>query len=262
MPAPAPEALLEVALAAADAAGALLLDRFGTAAAGVRAKSTPTDLVSEADEAAERAIRALLAERRPHDAVLGEEGGNRPAPAGGSGLQWIVDPLDGTINYLFGIPLWSVSIACDDGDGTVAGVVHDPVSRETFAATRTGPATLNGAPVRASTRTDLATALVATGFAYDAPTRARQARVAADLLPQVRDIRRFGSAALDLAWTAAGRYDAYYERGSHRWDVAAGTLICVRAGLEVRDLPPADGMPDGLLAAPAALAGPLAAIVA
>ncbi|MFN8132644.1 MAG: inositol monophosphatase family protein [Solirubrobacteraceae bacterium] len=259
--APASGELLAVALDAAEAAGDLLLSRFGTAAAGVRAKSTPTDLVSEADEAAERAIRALLAERRPRDAVLGEEGGEGPAPAGGSGLRWVVDPLDGTINYLFGIPLWSVSVACEDAEGTVAGVVHHPAGGETFAATRDSAPTLNGAPITASRRDDLATALVATGFAYDAPTRARQAAVVAGLLPQVRDIRRCGSAALDLAWTAAGRYDAYFERGSHAWDVAAGALICRRAGVDVRDLPPRDGLPEGLLAAPPALAGPLAAIV-
>jgi myo-inositol-1(or 4)-monophosphatase len=229
----------------------------------VRAKTTPTDLVSEADLAAERAIRELLAERRPGDAVLGEEGGEEAAPDGGeSGLRWIVDPLDGTINYLFGIPQWAVSIACEDGDGTIAGVVHDPASGETFEAVRGGPARLNGERIDGPRQgVELSSALVATGFAYDARVRARQAEVAAALLPRVRDLRRLGSAALDLSWLAAGRYDAFYERGLKRWDYAAGALLCECAGLEVIPLEPAGGLPSGLLAAPAAIAGQLLELV-
>jgi myo-inositol-1(or 4)-monophosphatase len=139
--------------------------------------------------------------------------------------------------------------------------VHDPLRGETFAATRGRPPTLDGAVVEASTRTDLATAMVATGFAYDADVRARQAEVAARVLPRVRDLRRMGSAALDLAWTACGRYDAYYERGLKPWDLAAGALLCACAGLDVRPLPETGEEPPGLLVAPAALADALHALV-
>jgi myo-inositol-1(or 4)-monophosphatase len=260
--APAPAALRALAEDVAREAGALLRERFHGPAGPLRAKSSPTDLVSEADLAAERLIRERLAAARPHDAVLGEEGGDRGPAAGGAGeLRWVVDPLDGTINFLFGIPQWAVSIACEDAEGTLAGVIHDPLRGETFAAVRGGQPTLGGAPFEASRRDDLALALVATGFAYDAGVRAAQAEVAARVLPRVRDLRRMGSAALDLAWTACGRYDAYYERGLKRWDLAAGALLCACAGLSVRSLAPAGELPDGLLAAPAALAETLHGLV-
>jgi myo-inositol-1(or 4)-monophosphatase len=258
----APGELCALAEDIAREAGALLRERFHGPAGPLRAKSSPTDLVSEADLAAERLIRERLAAARPQDAVLGEEGGDRGPAGGGTGaLRWVVDPLDGTINFLFGIPQWAVSIACDDAHGTLAGVVHDPLRDEMFAAVRGGAATLDGAPVEASTRNDIAMAMVATGFAYDADVRAEQAEVATHVLPRVRDLRRMGSAALDLAWTACGRYDAYYERGLKRWDLAAGALLCTCAGLSVRPLSPAGGLPDGLLVAPGALAEELYGIV-
>jgi myo-inositol-1(or 4)-monophosphatase len=255
---PEPAELLDLAEAAARTAGELLVERFGGPRAGVRTKTTPTDLVSEADLAAERALRKAIAERRPDDAVLAEEGGQ----SGGDGLRWVVDPLDGTVNFLFGIPQWCVSVACEDETGALIGVVHDPLREETFTAVRGGPATRNRAQVAASGCTQLATALVATGFAYDADVRAAQARVAARVLPSVRDLRRAGSAALDLAWTACGRYDAFYERGLQPWDRAAGALLCAAAGLELRELAPLDGLPAGLLVAPPPLAEPLWALVA
>jgi myo-inositol-1(or 4)-monophosphatase len=251
--------LLSVARDAARTAAAVLVERFGDPVE-VRSKSTPTDLVSDADVAAERALREALAVRRPDDAILGEEGGDRGG-GGASGLRWVVDPLDGTVNFLFGIPHWCVSVACEDADGTLVGVVLDPLRGETFEATRSGPATLDGRPIAGSARADLATAMVATGFGYDAEVRARQAEVAARVLPRVRDLRRFGSAALDLAWTACGRYDAYFERGLQPWDRAAGALLCARAGLELRELPADGGLPPGLLAAPPALAGQLGDLV-
>jgi myo-inositol-1(or 4)-monophosphatase len=254
--------LLDVARAAARAAGETLVPAFARAAEGVGTKTTPTDLVSAADLRAEQAIRAVLARARPGDAVLGEEGGETVA-RGAGGVRWVVDPLDGTVNFLFGNPQWSVSVACEDGEGTIAGVVYDPLRDEEFAATRSGSALLDGAPlVRPQRDGGLALALVATGFAYDAITRARQADVIARLLPRVRDVRRGGSAALDLAWTAAGRCDAYFERAVQPWDVAAGALVCARAGLVVRELPPDGDEPAGLLAAPATLADPLLALVA
>jgi myo-inositol-1(or 4)-monophosphatase len=148
-----------------------------------------------------------------------------------------------------------------DADGGVAGVVLDPMRGEVFEGRRGGPALLNGAPIQASSRDDLATALVATGFAYDADVRAAQAEVLARVLPRVRDVRRMGSAALDLAWTAAGRYDAFYERGVQIWDTAAGALLCECAGLEVRELDAEGVLPSGLLVAPAVLVGPLLELV-
>jgi myo-inositol-1(or 4)-monophosphatase len=281
--------LLEVAVEGARLAGALLAERARRGAEQeVSSKSTPTDLVSEADLASERAIRALLAARRPDDGFLGEEGGR--AEQGRSGLDWVVDPLDGTINFLFGIPQWCVSVAVRDREGTVAGVVYDPNRDELFTATREGrpvlvgpegPVELSrapGAPGAAgrigepasvpmtgepgSGRDDLATAMVATGLAYDANVRRAQARVLERLAPRVRDIRRFGSAALDLTWTAAGRYDAYFERSVKQWDIAAGALICERAGLVVLELPVHENLPWGILVAPPALAEGLLALVA
>jgi myo-inositol-1(or 4)-monophosphatase len=231
----------------------------------VSSKSTPTDLVSEADLASERAIRELLANRRPRDGFVGEEGGR--AREGESGLSWVVDPLDGTVNFLFGIPQWCVSVAVQDSRGTVAGAVFDPNRDELFTATResapqlespAGVAALAG-PQRHG---GLDTAMVATGLNYDASVRRAQARALERLAPRVRDIRRFGSAALDLTWTAAGRYDAYFERGVKQWDVAAGALICERAGLRVLELPVHEDLPWGVLVAPPALAEQLLELVA
>jgi myo-inositol-1(or 4)-monophosphatase len=252
--------VIELATDVAHEAGAGLREAFSRLGdLAISAKSTPTDLVSEADVATEHLIRARLEAARPDDAILGEEGDDRP---GTSGLRWVVDPLDGTVNFLFGIPQWCVSIACEDDGGVLAGVVFDPMRDETWAATRDGDATLNGVTVGTPGRGDLATALVATGFGYAADVRESQARVMARLLPRVRDVRRLGAAALDLAWAAAGRVDAYYERGVKHWDVAAGALICARAGLEVHELPPAPPADSGLLVAPPAIAGELLALVA
>ncbi|HEV3230118.1 MAG TPA: inositol monophosphatase family protein [Solirubrobacteraceae bacterium] len=257
---PSADALLELAHELAHMAGAQLRERFERGhERAVRTKSTPTDLVSEADLASERAIRNLLSARRPDDGFLGEEGG--ASRAGSSGLRWVVDPLDGTVNFLFGIPQWCVSVAVEDAEGALAGVIFDPMRGETFAALREGPATLNGARVAGSTHDELSTAMVATGFAYDAEVRAAQAEVLTTVLPRVRDVRRMGSAALDLAWTAAGRYDAFYERTVKPWDIAAGVLICERAGLEVRMLEERPRLPAGVLAAAPGLVGPLLELV-
>ena len=282
---PAGEAeLLALACEAARMAGGLLLERVGRGAEReVSSKSTPTDLVSEADVASQRAIRALLRERRPEDGFLGEEEGQ--SERGSSGLRWIVDPLDGTVNFLFQIPQWSVSIAVADQHGTIAGAVYDPNRQELFAATRAGDATLlnAGGGVELLLRADgaggdpehrtgseegegggetLATAMVATGLAYDAEVRRAQGKVLERLVPRVRDIRRFGSAALDLCWTAAGRCDAYFERSVKQWDVAAGLLICQRAGLGMSELPARGVLPWGVLVAPAELERALYELVA
>jgi myo-inositol-1(or 4)-monophosphatase len=250
--------LLAVAREAAEAAADELRARFGERARGVRSKSGPTDLVSDADLAAESAIRSVLGARRPGDAILGEEGGE----TGEGELRWVVDPLDGTINYLYRIPAFAVSIAVEDASGTLAGVVLDPIAEERFEATRSGEPTLNGQPIRPDGRAEsLEFAMVATGFNYDAAVRARQAELMPRLLPRIRDIRRVGAAALDLCWCACGRYDAYFERGLNPWDVAAGSLIARRVGLEVRDLAPAEGKPAGTLAAPASFVGELLELI-
>jgi myo-inositol-1(or 4)-monophosphatase len=250
--------LLAAAQDAARAAADELRARFGHHQAGIQTKSTPTDPVSEADLAAEEAIRRVLGERRPQDAILGEEGGQTD----GSGeLRWVIDPLDGTVNFLFGVPQFAVSVACEDRRGAVVGVVLDPVRDECFSATRAGGAHLNGEPIAASERRDLSTALVATGFGYDSAVRARQAEVITAVLPRVRDIRRAGAAALDLGWCACGRYDAFFERGLKRWDYAAGGLIAARAGLIVRPLVSGADGPAGLLAAPPALVDELEELV-
>jgi myo-inositol-1(or 4)-monophosphatase len=260
----AADALLATAVEASRMAGALLLERVSRGAErSIASKSTPTDLVSEADLASEQAIRALLAERRPSDGFVGEEGDHAE---GTSGLSWVVDPLDGTVNFLFGIPQWCVSVAVRDGDGTIAGAVYDPNRDELFSATRYGHPTLAGAhsevELSGSVRDDeLSTAMLATGFAYDADVRAAQSRVLARVLPRVRDVRRFGSAALDLAWTAAGRYDGYFERTVKQWDIAAGALICERAGLRVLELPVHEQLPWGILVTRPALAEALLELV-
>ncbi|HEX4563476.1 MAG TPA: inositol monophosphatase family protein [Solirubrobacteraceae bacterium] len=269
--------LLGVAVEAARMAGERLARRARAGAeTSVSSKSTPTDLVSEADVDSERAIRELLRERRPHDGFVGEET-EVARETGDSGYSWVVDPLDGTVNFVFGIPQWSVSVAVRDARGTVAGAIYDPNRDELFCAYRDGPARLSGSEgeselrgrvravtpsTSASSEHALAAAMVATGLYYDARVREAQGKVLERLVGRVRDIRRFGSAALDLAWTAMGRYDAYFERGVKQWDIAAGALICERAGLSVRELPEQHDLPWGILVAPDELIEPLFELVA
>jgi len=164
---------------------------------------------------------------RPGDGVLGEEGS---ADEGTTGVRWVVDPIDGTVNYLYGLPQWAVSIGVEVDGTTVAGVVLNPVADELFAAVLGGGATLNGAPLRCTRATELAQSLVATGFGYDARRRTAQAAVVQAVLPAVRDLRRQGAGALDLCSVAAGRVDAYYEQGLAPWDMSAGLLIAAEAG--------------------------------
>lgn len=239
------DATLALATDLAREAGALAL-RMRRGVEVLDAKSSPTDVVTAADHAVEELLVTALAEARPDDGLLGEEGG---ASQGTSGVRWVVDPIDGTVNYLYGIPQWAVSIGVEDGDGTVVGVVFDPAKGELWQAVRGRGATLDGTPVRCSGATDLAQALVGTGFGYDARRRAAQARALPDLLPRVRDIRRLGSGALDLCSVAAGRLDAYYEQGLSPWDLSAGRLIAREAGALVTGLRGKDAGYDLVLAA-------------
>jgi myo-inositol-1(or 4)-monophosphatase len=225
--APAPDELLELAVELATKAGHLLQQGQARVRTVVETKSTRTDMVTEMDRASEALIADALRRRRPDDAVVGEEG---TAASGLTGVEWVVDPLDGTTNYLYDFPSWAVSIAAEVDGQPCVGVVHDPVHQETFTAIRGGGAFLNGTRLAVAGAPDLATALVGTGFAYDAAARRRQAEELALILPSVRDIRRAGSAASDLCWVGAGRLDAYYERGTQHWDRAAGSLVATEAG--------------------------------
>jgi myo-inositol-1(or 4)-monophosphatase len=221
--------LLALAKDAADQAGRLLVDGRSSLdrETDVSAKSSPTDVVTRLDLESEELIRAVLAAARPRDTVLGEESG---ASAGSGRVRWVVDPLDGSVNYLFGIPAWSVSIAAQVDGRAVAGVVEVPELGRTYWATRGGGAFRNGARLRVSDQDQLGLALVATGFAYDVESRSRQGAVVSQLLRRVRDVRRLGSAALDLCLLAEGAVDAYYERGTQEWDYAAGSLVAEEAG--------------------------------
>jgi myo-inositol-1(or 4)-monophosphatase len=241
--------LLELARSAAAEAGRLLAARRPAGRPAVLdTKSSPTDVVTAMDRAAETLIRTRIAAQRPGDAVLGEEGGESGGRPGRGRVRWIVDPLDGTVNYLYGLPDWSVSIAVEVQGTVVAGAVVAPERGEEFCAmlgagswlwqARGGPPV----PLKCTAGVPLAQALIGTGFGYEARRRQVQGEVVAAVLPQVRDVRRGGSAAIDLCSVAAGRLDGYYERGTNYWDIAAGGLIAAEAGAQVAGL---EGRPPG-----------------
>jgi len=242
--------LVETALRAADAAARELMIRADHPSTGIDTKSTDTDLVSDADRAAEQAIHAVLDAERPDDGRIAEEGGRR---SGTSGIFWVIDPLDGTTNYLWGIPHWAVSIAACDAAGPLAAVVMHPSTSETFIALRDGGAWLGTARLRMPAPPAMERALVGTGFNYSAEERVRQADVLVSALPRIRDIRRFGAAALDICWVAAGRLDAFIERGVQEWDWMAGRLIVTEAGGAVSILDATPTRPAGIAVARAEL---------
>ena len=247
-----PRSLATLAADAARRAGDLLLEHYGAPAAGVAAKSGPTDLVSEADREAERLLVAAIDEERPHDGLIGEEAARRDSR---TGLTWVLDPLDGTTNFLWRMPHWAVSVAVEDAAGAVAAAVRDPVRREDFRATRGGGAFLDGLPIQGPPPRPLAEITIAGDFvAPSCAEHPRTALLATRLLESVGHVRMLGSAALDLAWLAAGRVDAaYQERNFRHWDIAAGVLLAREAGMDVRILPPlAPGLSPRLLAAPPA----------
>ena len=242
--------LLTVALEAAHSAGELLMKSFGGDREDVSTKTSPTDLVSKADRDAERFLLDFLAAKRPGDGIFAEEGGRAESS---TGYRWVIDPLDGTVNFLFRIPVWAVSLAVEDRDGGVAGVVYDPNRNETFVAQRGEGAWLNDRRLQVSDRADLSTALIGTGFAYEVKRRGEQARVAADVLGKARDIRRAGSAALDLCAVACRRLDGFYEAYTEPWDRAAGALIVREAGGVVSEGPAPVGEGTTIFAANATL---------
>lgn len=225
-----PAQLTALALEVAREAAALVRERRLTGVSVADTKSSAVDVVTEADRASEALIRSRLLAARPGDAFVGEEGGSA---VGGSGVRWIVDPIDGTVNYLYGIPQYAVSIAAEDHGTVVAGVVLDVASGGEYAASLGGGAARNGVPLSVRGPAPLGERLVLTGFNYEAATRAVQAAAVAQLLPQVRDIRRLGSCALDLCHVAEGSADAYVEEGISIWDHAAGGLVAREAGATV-----------------------------
>jgi myo-inositol-1(or 4)-monophosphatase len=231
-----PVALRDLAVTTARQAGELIvaLRSEGVEVAGT--KSSDTDIVTRADQAAEALVKERLLGARPDDGMVGEEG---DVLEGTSGVIWIVDPIDGTVNYLYGHPHFAVSIAAEVDGVVVAGVVVAPALGLEYVATLGGGATCNGEPVRPRASVPLGERLVATGFSYEQPARARQATYISRLLPRVRDLRRLGSCALDLCGVAAGTLDAYVEEGAHIWDHAAAGLVVLEAGgiLEVARAP-------------------------
>jgi len=247
-----PDELLAVAVEVARQAAELAVARRVDGIGEVGTKSTATDLVTAADRAVERLIVELLGERRPDDEVLGEEYGGGPATHPNR-IRWVVDPIDGTVNYVYGLPHYAVSVAAEVRGEAVAGVVVNAPTGEEWTAVRGGGAWRDGHRLVCSQVADLGQALVATGFGYDAARRAHQAAVMPQLLPRVRDVRRFGAAAIDLCFAAEGRVDAYFEKGLNAWDHAAGGLVAVESGLRVTGLRGAPPGPSMVLAAPPTL---------
>lgn len=229
---PAWDHLEKLAAEAAEVAASLLRAETG-AQRQITAKSSRTDLVTDMDVACEAAIVEFLTSHRPDDAILGEEGSGRD---GTSGVRWIIDPIDGTVNFVYGHVGFGVSVAAEVDGRVVAGTVVDPVRNETFTAHRGGGARCNGSPITVRPDGDPALALVATGFSYAHERRPRQAEILGQLLPLIGDIRRVGGAAVDLCTVACGRVDAFFEVGLNPWDYAAGALIAEEAGAVVQDL--------------------------
>jgi myo-inositol-1(or 4)-monophosphatase len=250
--------LLELAEQIAREAGRLIVEQRPRSLTVAATKSSATDIVTEMDEASERLLVSRIRAARPDDGVLGEEGAER---AGTSGVTWVVDPIDGTVNYLYEIPSYAVSVGVRVGGEVVVGVVVNPVSGEVWTARKGAGAFLDGQPVRVNTAPDLSMALVGTGFGYDSAQRERQAQWLTRVLPRVRDIRRAGAASLDLCALATGRLDGYYEQGLKPWDLAAGGLVAREAGATVAGLRGGVAGEAFTVAAPEPLFGQLARLL-
>jgi len=250
--------LLALAERVARAAGELIVGSRPRSLAVTATKSSVTDIVTEMDQASERLLVEQIRAARPEDGFLGEEGA---AETGTSGVTWVIDPIDGTVNYLYEIPSYAVSVGARVGDQVVAGAVVNPVSGEAWTARRGHGAFLDGVRLRVNPSPGLAMALVATGFGYDADRRRRQAQVLTEVLPRVRDIRRAGAASLDLCALATGRVDGYYEQGLKPWDLAAGGLVAEEAGAVVGGLRGRAAGEDLVVAAPQPLFDELVALL-
>lgn len=252
---PAAEELLKIGVEVVRAAAATARLMRAEGISGVTTKSSDTDVVTAADRAVERQVVSALRDLRPYDVVLGEEygAGGLADPRGPTAVRWVLDPIDGTVNYLYGLPNYAVSLAAEVDGRVVAGVVRNAATGEEWTATAGGGAYHQGRRLTGSAETDLGQALIATGFGYDPHRRAHQAAVLTRLISQVRDIRRFGSAALDLCLAATGAFDAYYEKGLNPWDHAAGGLVATEAGLRVAGLAGRPPSADLVIAAPPAL---------
>ncbi|MEV6346153.1 inositol monophosphatase family protein [Actinoplanes sp. NPDC051851] len=255
--APAPDELLSIAIRVAREAAATAHRMRSEAIGDVQTKSTDTDVVTAADKAVERQVIEALQAGRPGDTVLGEEYGGGAAPVEPGAVRWILDPIDGTVNYLYGVPHYAVSLAAEVDGVVVAGVVRNIVTGDEWTATRGGGAWRDGRRLTGSSETELGQTLVGTGFGYDSRRRDHQTAVLHRMITRIRDIRRLGSASLDLCFTAEGILDAFFEKGLNHWDHAAGGLIAAEAGLLVTGLAGREPGVDMVLVAPPALHGPL-----
>jgi myo-inositol-1(or 4)-monophosphatase len=251
--------LLELACSLARDAGRLVRDGRHRGISDIATKSSATDVVTEFDKASERYLVEGILQVRPHDGIVGEEGTDTD---GTSGVRWLIDPIDGTTNFLYGLAGYAVSVAAADARGALAGAVYLPATDELFAAGRGCGATCNGAPIAPSGNRLLAGALVGTGFSYLPERREAQATRIAGIIGRVRDIRRFGAAAADLCYVAAGRLDVYFEEYLSPWDVAAGELIARESGCRVGDFDGGPMRPAQLLAASPDLFDPMIELLA
>ena len=220
--------ILELALTIARQAGELLMNR--PASWDLTVKSTAIDIATQMDHASEKLIVEAILSARPNDGIIGEEGADRE---GSSGLTWVIDPIDGTVNYFYGLPGWNISIGVKDSQGVLVGVVHSPTFNSTWHAVRGGGAFLNNEKIECNNPVELDKALIATGFAYEVKDRENQIEIIDQLIPKIRDIRRMGAAATDLCCVASGMVDGYIETGLKEWDLAAGSLIAREAGAVV-----------------------------
>ncbi|SDS45564.1 myo-inositol-1(or 4)-monophosphatase [Paraoerskovia marina] len=262
--APTTASLRALAVRIAEEAGRQVRDGRPDVVQVAATKSSVVDVVTQADADSEALIRRIIGTERPDDGILGEEDAY---VAGRSGLTWVVDPIDGTVNYVYDVASYAVSVAVVEGGPDPltwtarAGAVHDVTTGQTWSAGAGEGAFLDGSPIRCAQPRPLGESLVGTGFGYDAARRASQARVLATVLPQVRDIRRLGSAAVDLCLVAQGRLDAYYERGLNPWDLAAGALVAQEAGAVVVGLRGARADASMTVAGPAATVADLGRIL-
>lgn len=239
-----PIELLACAEELARAAGDMALRGRKSGNVTATTKSSPTDMVTQYDKASEDLITSGLARLRPLDGIIGEEGANADSS---TGITWHIDPIDGTSNFYFDLPLWAVSIGAVDNSGPLIGVVYVPALGEMFTAVRGSGAFLNGQPIHVRDNSSLADALVATGFSYHINQRAHHAQRVANMITHIRDIRRLGAAAIDLCFVACGRYDAYFEEHLHSWDLVAGQVIATEAGALVTNFSGDDATPAEVL---------------